>query len=949
MDYDLEQLGETAFQDLVASLVVATLGPDVEVMGAGPDGGRDLYIEVPFLWEAGQPTEELWDGRTVFQVKHKAKLAAQPTTDAAWLWTEVRKELEKWADVSSNRNPVPDQLVFITNVDLTPMPLSGGHDRLRDNVRQYLAALRDSSRDVGDGSERRSKLARLERIRKVRFWDGNKLNALLDAHQGVRSSIPAFLTATDVFAYIRQLTGGVADEDLERVLRMHARSCLMSDGLIYFADAGYGDSSGLQVHEVAVDLPIVDDPDRADVEKGRDSLIQFVLRRAERLLKPSTTTTSHPRHIILKGDPGNGKSTISRLLVQAYRCSFIGGPNDLSEDQRGVLQGTTRFLRRLGPGLPRHRRWPIRIDLAEYAQERGHLLDDSMIHWVAEKVSARVTLGSVSPRSMDMWRKRWPWLVIFDGLDEVTEPSTRRRVLERVVDFVNEAEADDCDILVIMTTRPIGYSENVAPGQFSTVTLADLSAEEALAFGRRVTSLRLRDDVDRVRTVIRHLEDAAASETLRYLLRTPLQVLILSIIIENTGGNMPPDRYSLFWGYYSAVFNRERAKPTSFRSLLQDHAPRIQELHEQVGYQLHLRAERGDASFAAIESSELRVLAGQILYQAGYKMDPTTDHLVDEIIRAATQRLVLISPRGEHGFGFDVRSLQELMAALHIGNASPQETTRRLRHIAASPHWRNAWLFAAGRIFAANQRFQMSQLVEIVESIDHNAAWRLGGVVPIGPRIALEILDDGMVRASPVWRDRLLAHALRVLREPTPTDLPDLARSFVSFADGGNEQRSQLAEGIRSALSGCRITRETTAALQGLIPAAEAQLAVRKATKGLAAVRRRMGDGFPAEPLENTQAFDEEVLTAPLTQGQRRVIEEAAASLRSVMKGGRLHGDPVRAALRDASVAAVLQAALVHVLPGSTRLYVTLRDDFLPDVCREPISGIESTELEIDY
>lgn len=127
MQYNLEQLGPTGFQDLAAALAIAEFGAGVQVMGAGRDGGRDLYFRGALTWRTREgAAAETWDGYTVFQVKHKRTLAARPDENAAWLWGEVRKELAAWAEPSGNRDPVPEHLVIITNVPLTPTPGSAG-------------------------------------------------------------------------------------------------------------------------------------------------------------------------------------------------------------------------------------------------------------------------------------------------------------------------------------------------------------------------------------------------------------------------------------------------------------------------------------------------------------------------------------------------------------------------------------------------------------------------------------------------------------------------------------------------------------------------------------------------------------------------------------------------------------------------------------------------------
>jgi hypothetical protein len=170
MEYDLERFGPTGFQDLAAALAVAVFGPGVQAMGAGKDGGRDLYFRGQLVWTGAEDQPgELWDGYTVFQVKHKARLAARQQDNASWLWSEIRGELDDWADVEKARDPVPDYLVFVTNVPLTPAPNAGGHDFIHGNIRNYLRELDDSARDVGDGSDRKAKLARLRRIREVGY------------------------------------------------------------------------------------------------------------------------------------------------------------------------------------------------------------------------------------------------------------------------------------------------------------------------------------------------------------------------------------------------------------------------------------------------------------------------------------------------------------------------------------------------------------------------------------------------------------------------------------------------------------------------------------------------------------------------------------------------------------------------------------------------------------
>ena len=85
------------------------------------------------------------------------------------------------------------------------------------------------------------------------------------------------------------------------------------------------------------------------------------------------------------------------------------------------------------------------------------------MRYVADRISRKSNHGTVTPATLTSWLRAWPWLVVFDGLDEVTEPETRRTVIERVVEFVNNAEGDRCDLFAIITTRPVGVHRKHRP------------------------------------------------------------------------------------------------------------------------------------------------------------------------------------------------------------------------------------------------------------------------------------------------------------------------------------------------------------------------------------------------------------------------------------------------------------------------------------------------------
>ncbi|MBF4764367.1 hypothetical protein ISU07_14635 [Nocardioides islandensis] len=658
--------------------------------------------------------------------------------------------------------------------------------------------------------------------------DGNQVDTLVSVHDSVRRAFNALLTTGDVFASLAQLVGFVDENDLAETLFRHARTTLAAERGITFDEAGGPAGSLLPIDLVAVDLPILTSSGE------QETLVRYVLNRGERVLRPRTTLHEGPRHLVVAGPMGNGKTTMSKLLAQAYRASLLNGASDLGELATAASEGIEARLKELGlHGLPHHRRWPMRIDLAAFAEDEGQS-ERTLLRYIADVISRR-TVRTVNAAHMDTWMRRWPWFLVLDGLDEVTEPRTRRSIIDRVLELVEDADANNLDLFVVLTTRPVGYTEDIAPTLFERVDLAPLPIDQALAYGKNVARVRLGKDHEAVPRVDRGLERAAASENTRELMVTPLQVLILTIIIE-AAGPLPPDRFALFWGYYDTVSKRERVKPGSLKEILDAHLPNITILHERVGYELHVRAQLSDHATATMSSEELRDVIAAVLVDDGHDPDGADADLVEDIRKACLQRLLLIRAHNE-GVGFDVRALQELMAGRHLTTGPDDRVEARLRQLAAHPHWRVPWIFAAGRVFAETQPHRRDQIVEIVKAIDDDASWRLGRVSPVGPGLALDLAVDGGARKHPRVRKPLLANALEIFDGPAPKDARATTRLLLRAAGASQEARSMVAAALRKALGGDPGTRLIAEHLQTMIPDTAGELSASDDVRMLASVK----------------------------------------------------------------------------------------------------------------
>ncbi|MBO1031853.1 hypothetical protein IPV09_10955 [Tessaracoccus sp. SD287] len=933
--FDLQRLGSLGFQDVVAALAIKEFGAQVNSMGRGKDGGRDMFVvKGRIAWSAGEDGKpvEVWSGTTVFQVKHKERLEGAGK-DVVALWARVKTELDLWSHPDRGRDIAPDNLVIATNIPLTPAPGSGGFDTLNTKIRRYLDALDDDSAEdslpepaVRAARElRRARRDRMRRLVQWRVWDGNQITALLNAHGDVRRAFDGFLTAGDVLADLSILDPNLNQSQLPLALKKHARTALMAERRVHFDEAG-GETKGVPVEDVVIDLPILSGG--RQVSRG---VISHVLDRGEQVLKPTLTLFEKPRHLVLTGAPGNGKSTVAKFLTHAYRAVFVSEEVDLGDDHKNTVARTKTALQRIGARVPAHRRWPVNIDLAKYALEQPGS-DYTLVRWISTHLSQQVASKSIPAWELQRWLKRWPSFIVLDGLDEVTEPSVRQTLIANIEAFAADAESEDWDTLIIVTTRPTGYQDDMPSTTFQRIDLSDLTVDDAVHYGRLVTKVRVPDDQDRREGIIALLEAAAKDDGLKHLLRTPLQTLIMSIIAESSG-QFSPSRFALFWGYYQTIEQREKNKKLG--SLLRDHAQQVLDLHLRIGLLLQKQTETASGADAVLSPEELRNVAWQVLADAGYEPSGRDKGLLDRLLAAATHRLVLLVPQLGGGYGFDVRSLQELMAAYSLTTGKLEKTIPNLHRIGASPHWRNTLLFAAGRYFSEPQPHQKQAVMDLVLNLD-DAPERLGSVFPVGPNVAMEIVDDGMV-TEPKYLHPLLAHALKALDEPAGFEQISYARMLMSAAAKSQAALDLVAEGLRDALGSFTTSRSNAEAVQRAISGIGGAIDATQMVRGLAIVKRDPSKTLPDDPDVDWAKFSATLHENSENEALHSLFEAAqtADGLESDQR------DILAGLLDDEYDAFVIGEALGDIKDGAPHLMAILRRDLLPSLWRRPVDLIE--------
>jgi hypothetical protein len=293
---------------------------------------------------------------------------------------------------------------------------------------------------------------------------------------------------------------------------------------------------------------------------------------------------------------------------------------------------------------------------------------------------------------------------------------------------------------------------------FDQLDLDYLTVEEATDYGRHITDQRLDDDASHRDLVLSRFESATKDPTMERLLQT---------IILGSTGTLPTTRYLLFWTYYETVFKREADKNTTFRSFFRDHRDAITDLHQLVGMLLQIDCETTGEIHARMPRAQLHDLARQYMLDDGHDEQSATE-FVTKVFTVATQRLVLLATDKHDTVSFDVRSLQELMAGCALVDGNDDAIRANLTATALSPHWRNTWLFAAGRLFDGS-RHRRDLVLDIVEHCDEHGHWP-AWLYPAAPELAAYLLEDGLAAAKPNDQRRLIDTALRCLDGPVPQE-----------------------------------------------------------------------------------------------------------------------------------------------------------------------------------
>lgn len=505
MDYDLSRLGTREFEHLTQSFVLKLAGAKVSVFGDGADGGREATYDGKLVWPSKNGTVKVWDGYTVLQAKFMQH-SDDTRYDSKWFVEQLARELNEWKNPNSARHRqgrFPQYLLLATNIRLSATA-GGGVDSVNDLLRKHAS-------DLG--------------LKGWHVWDYAHICRLLDAAADIRKAYSGLITPGDILERLNEMLE-ITYVDLGEELRCHMRKDLLSERLVRLNQAG--DQPGgkpLTLDQVAIDLS-------ASFSSSHQGaivpVVAHIVAHGNKNLRPSVLAFDNqqvPRRFVVVGGPGQGKSTLGQVLTQVYRVALLQNLTPGTDAAQAVTEMGTR-LTALNIDLPTNLRWPIRVDLAQYAEAVSGGNETSFLRWLARRIKERGA-ADINATHLRSWLRSHPWLLVLDGLDEVTALAARQNLKDRLTEFFDDA--DDADLLTVVTTRPQGYGNEYSDTWSQELHLTDLTQEKGMHYAELLADVRHPDDDDSRNETLGRVKRAFDQPITARLMRTPLQVTIMSL------------------------------------------------------------------------------------------------------------------------------------------------------------------------------------------------------------------------------------------------------------------------------------------------------------------------------------------------------------------------------------------------------------------------------------
>jgi hypothetical protein len=710
--YLYERLGSHDFQLLVNAVMPHAFQGYRPLPLGQSDGGRDGIQVV--------------DGNTlVFQVKWSS--TGREKNPVSWLDNVVVGEEQNLRRLAAEG---VRRYMLVTNLSSTGRPGTGTFDRLNEKFDAHAKAY---------GFEEMTCIWR------------EGLDGFLDSvPPEVKWEYAEMLAGWDLIRYlINEQFGAKRDKGLRDLVRKVVATQWGEDELVKFSQSDvdrervadlFIDVTGERLRTVGANPPTgLLCPSNANaLIAARDVHIGGT---AAYLLKPAVWAT------LVRGAPGQGKSTLSQYVSQAHRSAFL--PEGRRPSNLPSLKDKARFPLRLD--LSEYSRWLHGIDVFDPSEterpskrrKKRSGAQSTLECFLGELMTYASGGAEVGADAVHDLFDRVPTLVVLDGLDEVGSPKTRATVVDAINKFTVRCQTYPVPVQVVVTTRP---SNNELPEPdaelFEVIVLNELTVEERDEYLRKwctVHGIHGREGRD----MRKSFKEKSAEPYIAELAGNPMQLTILLDLIHERGAATPTQRTELYDNYVELLLARESNK---YPEAVRKHREQLKEIIPFLGWYLQSRSEEHSLP-GRMKVGELQGAMRHFQQCYGKR-----EGVVDELFDAVSDRLWALTSKTDGTFELEVLSLREYFAARFLYKWAGEDIrlfdrTVVMRELLRRPQWLNTARFYGGNAQGGDVAVLADGILDELRDgctpQARAAAWTLvtDGVFQSRPRDARDVID----------------------------------------------------------------------------------------------------------------------------------------------------------------------------------------------------------------
>ena len=262
--------------------------------------------------------------------------------------------------------------------------------------------------------------------------------------------------------------------------------------------------------------------------------------------------TLKAKRLLIKGDPGAGKSTFCRLLVFSLCQCLLHEPATGKTVIEWPKKAPLPILVRISD-LSEHQRNTRELKLPDAPITENS--PDWLLHFLDHR--ARENNWGLDRRFFEQQLKDGNCLILLDGLDEAPDETRREKICEMAANIIKAYE--QCQI--VLTSRPAALDDGLKLDDFTPVMIEPLDPPAIHNFLDMWCSLLYVGAGEKQKDYRQELNEALTSRPeIRRMARTPIMLTCLAIVHWNQN-KLPEQRAELYEAILGWLFEQRKDRP----------------------------------------------------------------------------------------------------------------------------------------------------------------------------------------------------------------------------------------------------------------------------------------------------------------------------------------------------------------------------------------------------